>query len=1143
MLNDFNCLSFPRKDIKKVLIVIRLTIIILILSVFQLVATSSYSQVTTFSVKETGIELIQLFTKIENQSEFLFFYLDADVKNIRVNVDAENENIEKILEKALNGTDLTFIIHNRNVNIIRKNRLQSLQQSNNRITGLVVDEKGEPIIGANVVEKGTTNGVVTNYDGNFSIQVSENTILQISYIGYLTQEIETKNQNSLLIVLHEDIQTIDEVVVVGYGIQKKTNLTGAVASVKMDEVLGNRPVISLASALQGSVPGLQVISTTGIPGQSMNLNIRGTTSINGGSPLILLNNSPIEDINLIDPQEIESISVLKDASSSAIYGARAAFGVILITTKQGEKNRKPSFNYNNNIAFTTPASLPQKASPIEAVRAYKKMGWPNNTHVDGTNLNDWETYLTDYANNPSKYPLGYFYDEGGNLFLLAERDQFQDMMSESGFQQKHNLSITGGTEKTNYRIAFGYTNEDGILITNKDSYKRLNTNAFWGIEVTDWIMMQLDMSFANSDKSLVEDGGRNGVWGRAASSPSYTNNQEIEINGVSYLPESSATYIRKGKPRLVENKNLRTTGRVILTPLKRLRITGEYTYNRLNVQKKNYLNKYQYVGLNLAQIINNVENSSYEITQQYTDYNSINLFADYTIDINDHDLSLMVGFNQEFSNFASQYSNRMDVLIPELPSLSLSTGTLISNDSFSQFAIRGLFYRVNYSYAGKYLLEANGRYDGSSRFPKENRFGFFPSFSAGWRISEEAFMESTTDILSNLKIRASWGQIGNQAVGDNYAYIPGMTPYLSNWLVDGQKVTTLSLPAMVSANFTWERVETLDIGVDLGFINNRLSGIFDLYRRDTKGMLAPGMEFPLVVGSAAPKENVADLKSYGWELKLNWMDRIGDWNYRLGFNIYDYQAEITKFDNEAGLISNHYVGKKMGEIWGFETDRFYTEDDFNTDGSLKEGIPKFHGAGQVYPGDVLYKDLNKDGIIYTGENTINDPGDRKIIGNSTPRYQYGITSGIGWKGFDLSIFLQGIGKRDYWRTDQLAWPDAGWGTLYKETLNFWSEENTNAFYPRIYVNETVNTTFNKRNQTKYLADASYLRLQNVTLSYSFPNKTSQKLFLNSLKLFVSGENLYTWHHLSKGMDPAMVTENSWKYPFMKKISFGFNISF
>jgi TonB-linked SusC/RagA family outer membrane protein len=1049
----------------------------------------------------------------------------------------------------LKGDDLDFTI-GRNHIIITKRQNKFVQAPHSEaqprekyvLRGSVTDSNGEPIIGATVKQKDTSNATITDLDGKFILSSNSNAPLIVSYIGFSDQEIKVTSGGTYQVTLHESSKDLAEVVVVGFGVQKKANLTGAVNSIDMNKALGDRPISSVTAALQGAAPGLRIQGTSGAPGSELSLNIRGTNSINGGNPLVLVNNVPM-DINMISPQDIESISVLKDAASASIYGARAAFGVILITTKEGKKGSVPQINYNNNFAFSTALELPQKASPLESVLAYKNMGWANDTYVDGKNINEWEAYIRDYNANPSKYVGGYVYDTAGNLFLMRENNMFDDMMAHFGFMQNHNVSVNGGGNNMSYRVSLGYTDEDGILITKKDRFRRVNFSGNINTSITPWLSTQADVRYASSKQNKVERGGRNGVWGSAMQLPSYQNTSDYEMDGITYPAESSATYIKHGDPRRISQTNLRALGRVVITPFKGFTITGEYTFDRSTSENKLFANQYKYIGLNFSGVMNSVENTFYETTNAHTNYNALNLYTNYNTTFGKNDVALMVGYNQEKSHYEDQFASKTDILLPNLPSLSGATGTATVDDHFSEYAIRGLFYRLSYSYDGRYLFETNGRYDGTSRFAKGHRFGFFPSFSAGWRLSEEKFMNGTKKWLSNFKLRVSYGSIGNQVVADNYPYIPAMNPYLSQWIDGGKRTTTLQAPPMVSSTFTWEKVYTIDFGVDVGLLNNRLTGSFDWYRRDTRDMLAPGMDLPWVIGANAAKQNAADMKTPGWELEMNWRDRIKEVSYYVGFNIYDSQSEITKFNNETGLLGTYRKGMKLGEIWGYVTDRFYTEADFNADGSLKPGIPKPHGADKVYPGDVLYKNLDADTEdIWSGNGTVDAPGDRKVIGNSTPRYIYAINAGIGWKGFDLSLFLQGVGKRDFWRTDQMAWPNGGWGSLFKETLNFWSADHTDAYYPRTYANDGVNTERNHWVQSKYLANASYLRLQNITLSYTFPKMICEKLHISQLKVFASGENLYTWDHLPEGLEPEMLDAGAWQYPFMKKISFGVNIT-
>ncbi len=1005
---------------------------------------TAYGQNQRISVYGNNQSLQKVFEQIEQQTKLSVTYNQTKLDvNKKIKENFIDKKLSFVMDALLKNTGFTcnyepeHIVITPSVQPKEKAAAKQTVQMK-KIMGKVTGITGEPLIGANVLAIGSKQATITNLNGEFTLEVPADGKLQVTYIGYLPQEVSANGKTQLVIQLKEDSKLMDEVVVVGFGTQKKVNLTGAVTSVNIQETLGDRPITNVTAALQGVVPGLKIEGTTGTPGDNLSYNIRGTTSINGGGPLVLVNNVPM-DINMIDPQDIESVSVLKDAASAAIYGARAAFGVILITTKQGKKDMAPKFNYNNNFSFSKALELPQKANPLESILAYKEMGWPNDTYVDGKNIPQWETYIRDYMDNPSKYPQGYVFDENGNLFLMRENDMFADMMENYGFMQNHSFSVSGGGSRTNYRIGLGYTNEDGILITDKDRYERANLSSFLSVEVNKWLTTQLDIRYANSTQNKVEQGGRNGVWGSAMQLPSYQNISPYEVDGITYPAETSATYIRYGEPRIVKKTDFRALGRIIISPLKNLKITGEYTYNRVTNYNRMYVNQYKYIGMNFTGILNNTENTRYALTQGFNNYNAINIFANYDFSIGNHNIGVMGGFNQEENHAESQWTERKDVLLSNLPSISGATGTTTATDTFNEYALRGLFYRVNYSYKDRYMVEANGRYDGTSRFPKNNRFGFFPSFSGGWRISEESFMAGTRSVLSNLKFRASWD---------------------------------------------------------------------------------------------------------GWELELNWRDRIKDFSYRIGFNLYDSQSEITKFNNETNLLGTYRKGQKIGEIWGYVTDRFYREDDFNADGTLKEGIPIPKGAGKVYPGDVLYKNFDDDATtIWSGKGTADDPGDQRIIGNSTPRFHYGINAGLSWKGFDLSIFLRGVGKRDFWRTDQIAWPTATWGSLFKETLNFWTPEHTDAYFPRVYANNGVNTATNRWKQTKYLANAAYVKLQNITLSYTLPKVWTKQIYFDEVKVFFSGENLHTWDHLPEGLESDMLSKGAWEYPFMKKFSLGFNVTF
>ncbi|MCD8313019.1 MAG: TonB-dependent receptor, partial [Bacteroidales bacterium] len=867
---------------------------------------------------------------------------------------------------------------------------------NVRVSGTVRDAVGEAVIGASILVKGSTLGTITDVNGKFSIDVPENTVLVISSIGYVSREVSAGAGGELGIVLEADAEILEEVTVVGFGTQKKVDLTGAISSVKMDEVLGSRPVTSTSSALKGMVPGLQITGNSGSPGANLSLNVRGTNSINGGEPLVMVDNMKW-DINLIDPNDIESISVLKDAAASAIYGAEAAFGVILITTKKGRENQKLSINYTDNFSFSRAADIPRKATPLETVQAYKDMGWV--TYRTGENVDTWLGLLQDYQANPLKYPDGYA-NIDGMYYYLQQTDVIGDML-ETGFQQSHNLSVSGGSRDISYRMAFGMIDQNGILKTDRDSFKRYNVSAHIRSTVFKWITPELDMRYTKSDRSVPTTTAAYGIWGGAVAFPSYFPLGYVETAEGTLPINSPRNYISLGAPSTKEVSDARVIGKVTITPVKDLNIIAEYTFDRNDQHNTANANKFAYAnGNSNFNKEYSTANSQYTVYNYVTNYSALNIYASYTKKLRKHEFSVMAGFNQESSFYHATSATRYDMINENLPSLSQGTGEYNNAEAWEEYRTRSLFYRINYSFAGKYLIETNGRYDGSSKFPSGSRFGFFPSVSAGWRISEEGWMRWSKPALTNLKFRLSYGSIGNQNVAA-YQYTPAMAAAKANWIPSdaSARATTLNPPALVSNSFTWEKVTTLNFGIDLGLFKDRLVASFDRYGRDTKGMLAPGMELPAVLGANAATQNVANLRSNGWELNVDWHDRIGAWGYYLGFNLYDARTRITKYDNVSQLIGGYYrEGMELGEIWGYTTDRLYTDADFDASGKLLPGIPYVKGYPTPNPGDILYKDFDGNGIIDGGASTAIDPGDRKIIGNNTRRYNYGIRGGVDWKG-------------------------------------------------------------------------------------------------------------------------------------------------
>ncbi len=1153
--------------LKKTFWIMRLVVLFLLTGILQISALNSYSQQARMSMKLKNVRLADVLNEIENQSDYYFLYnqdlIDVDRK---VNLDAKEQTVEVILKKLFGQTNTEFLIRERQI-ILTNLSSDVVAQQTKRVSGKITDSSNQPLPGVTVIVKGTTQGTVSDFDGNYTLDhVPADGVLSFSFVGMRTQEVVVGTQSTINVTMAEDAIGLEEVVAIGYGVQKKVNLTGAVSSVKMEEVLANRPVVSVTQALQGAVPGLKIETTNAEPGVAPDFNIRGITSINGGEPLVLVDNVPM-DISTLNPDDIESISILKDAASTAIYGARAAYGVILISTKRVKENAQFTLNYNNNFAFQTPTTLPDYATLEQTLQLYEDMaagsGISDADYWTGHNISKWKEYLADYRANPDKYPDGII--EDGARYYLKERNQIKSMM-ETGFQQQHNISASGGTEKLTYRFSLGYLDQDGILISDKDSYNRVTASAYTSAKITDWLKQEVDIKYTKSERSNP-DGNQ---YGWALTDGIWTPDGMLtHTDGGEYPVRNAVNTILYESPATTNVETPRIFAKTTLTPIKGLTVVGEFTYSKLINDYYNYENTfYMYDVTEAGPEIANGQDWYYNNTYK-NDRNTVNAYATYQYSLSDtHNFSLMGGYNQEHFYQSKLNVKVLGQIVPSLPSISQATGTPIAEDVFNEFSTRGIFYRFNYDYLGKFLFEANGRYDGSSRFPTDSRFAFFPSFSVGYRITEEASLKQI-DWLNNLKVRASWGKIGNQNVS-NYGYLPTMDSELVKWLVDGQKPIGTLPPGLVSSNYTWETVYSTNAGIDFSVLESRLSGTFDIYQRDTKGMLTPGETLPEVLGPPAPKENAADLRTKGWEVSLSWRDQVGKVKYNIGLNLYDSKSEITKFANESGLLSDYYKGMEVGEIWGYTTDRFYTANDIDLDPNLlagggqlkdREDLAKPEGVNNFWPGDIKYVDINGDGEITDGNSTLDDPGDRSIIGNFTPRYQYGINLGAEYKGFSLSVFFQGVGKRDVWLksnydvegddedehlndfrfgSPEIFWPGLNFQpVIFSSVLDYWTPENQDAYFPRMYDHGGGNSGYNGRVQTKYMQNGAYTRLKNVTLGYTFPKNICNRLSLSNLKVFFSGENLFTWDKLPKGIDPEL---NDFKYPYYRTISFGVNVT-
>ncbi|MCD2421862.1 TonB-dependent receptor [Niabella pedocola] len=1037
------------------------------------------------------------------------------------------------------------------------------QNSETQVTGIVRDEGGQLLPGITITAKGTQNSVATDSRGAFQITVPLPGTIVISGVGYEISELKLTDQSKIDATLKSDVKGLSDVVVVGYGTQRKDKVTGAIATVKMDDILGERPVSTTASLLRGVVPGLQVTIPSGRPGEGASINIRGGTdfgtalnaSINTGAPLILVDNTVFDGpLNLIDPNDIETITVLKDAGSAAIYGSRSAYGVVLITTKKGKKNQKPQFNYSNNIVFATPDALPRKATPQRSLQALIDGGLTNYSVGQGQDLKKWIALISDYHSNPQQYPGGYATDNG-IFYNLKGNDAVGDILGNASRQFMNNLSISGGSDRTTYRIALGTTNEKGILVpsANADNFKRYNIRSAITTDVTKWMNVQLDANYtyANTRRPGYAD-----PYTYAVRIPSFL--AEDSIPGYSGQIATGKNLVSNTYPTNFRYDQLRMIGRIILKPATGLSVTGEASYDNYHALTSSY-NKLIYLRDPYGWSNQPFGNDMVSKNNEAKDYITTNIFATYSKVVQKHTASLMAGFNQEFKNYEQEITSKTQPINQELPSISTSTGDVTGVDNYSQFATRGFFGRLNYDYDNRYLLELNGRYDGSSRFPEGHRWTFAPSASLGWRLTGESFMQFIKPVINDLKLRATFGTVANQNIGE-YQFMAAMNPTNPSWLNNGNKVVTVTTPGLISPDYTWETVTSLNYGITIAALKNRLTADVDLYTRNTKGILSTNnTPVPAVLGTSAPLINSASLKTNGFEIAVNWRDKIGKVAYYLSANLYDFASKVTKVNNPNNLLSQLYVGQKMGDIWGYVTDRFYTVDDFETgsldailkNGKLKAGIPRLANQSPN-PGDIMYKDLDTvgtgNGIINQGLNTLANPGDRRVIGNNSLRYQFGIRGGLSCYNFDFSFVIAGVLKNDQFSNSYLFFPN-NWqvyGALYENQLNYWTPDNPDAYFGRIYTTTPNGTpqTYNEQVQSRFILNGAYLRVQNLTLRYNVPPAVFKQPLFTRLSVAYSIENPFIWDHMPRGMYPDINNLGAGLgYPLLRKSSIGINLNF
>jgi len=1062
-----------------------------------------------------------------------------------------------------------------------------------QVSGVVKDSFGQPVMGAAVMSSDGKVGTTTDLDGKFTVTISDAVEVEVSCLGFQGKKITIlPSQNNINVLLEETSMSLDATVVVGYGSQKKSNLTGALSVVESEQ-LQDRSSLDVGHMLQGAVPGLNITAASGRPGQSVDLNIRGMNSINGGSPLVLIDG--VEgDLQKVGANDVESISVVKDAAAAAIYGARASFGVILVTTKSGgEGDGKATVRYSGRFGFTAPTTSTEYATTgyeSVSVNNYFFKTYAGTPYVQYTDADMQELYarrndVTEVASRPWVVVER---RNGKDVYnYYANTDWYHYLYNDIKPTQSHQLSFSGGTKKFQYLLSGSYNQEQGVFRINPDVYRRYNIRAKLSFEITKWLKVSNNTSFFSSTYNYPGRSGVNNAFGSSTVhalasfpvlNPDGTSVYKTQYNGYTVMDGYHMTIQNDGFKNTDRNTNISNTFEVTITPIKQLEIKANYTYTYNNTTNTNrQVNaSYSEVPGEITTLTTGIfENKLSEAVKNY-EYQAVNAYATYTDTYaQDHNLKVMLGYNYETKHLKDVSATGYYLMSDSLSDLDLVGPAPVSESNpngdpryeagggQNEYAIMGAFGRINYDYKGKYLIELSGRYDGTSRFAAGSRWGFFPSGSVGWRISEEEFFKPAKNVMNNLKIRYSYGRLGNQQVG-YYDYIRKITLDTQSYLFGSGKPSSASIQAPVASDLTWETVEQHNLGLDMGFFNNRLNFTGEAYVRNTLNMLTAGIALPSVYGASSPKMNNADLRTLGYELSLSWKDmfKLGShpFEYSASVIFSDYKSTITKFDNpNKSLASSYYEGMTYGEIWGYHIDGLFQSDaeakSYAVDQTSVNSIINASAGEEkgLRAGDLKYADLDGDGVISKGKNTVAESGDRRIIGNSQPRYNYGINLGIKYFGFDLSIFLQGVGHMDWYPGADAR---AFWSVYSRPYMTFvpknfmndcWSEDNPNAYFPRPrgYVAMSDGRELGTVND-RYLQNIGYCRLKNVTFGYSLDKNLLSKAKIGGLRFYFTGENLATASGIhSKYVDPEMALEGGklYTYPWQMTVMFGIDLTF
>lgn len=1152
---------------------VSLLLLIIVISSTQLLLASRANgqsiEEKKISLELQNVPLKSALNKIEKVSGFKISYVTEQISKYQAaNITNEKRSVAETLRLMLLNTKLDFRQENNVILIFPKlnERITATQNADEGIVnaaiviqGTVTNENGELLSGVSVFVKGSPSiGTVTDAKGHYKLEVPENaSTLVFSFVSTETKEVSIAGQKEINVTLKILSQQQDEVIIVGFGKQKRKDVTSAIAQVGSERI-GERPVANMGQAMQGLVPNLNINFSNGSPNTNASFNIRGITTLNilnngtdaktlTSSPLILVDGVP-GDINGINPEDVESVTVLKDASASAIYGVRAAFGVILITTKSG-KQGKSQVEYTGSFQWSKPTAIPDLLDAATIQEAVIKGNEYRNLSVSALETEKLEkikAYMADPVNNQPYYAQNP--SNPNAITWIANVRPYDVALAKSSPMQKHVLSISGGTEKFKYYGSFGYQNQDGVYKINTDNLKRYNLNLNMSSKINDWFGMDYRVNYnATTYSEPHSPGGKGGWWIALAQDPGRNVNMLMKTPasspvGVMYT-DNILSFMDYGSRDWEGRNNLVLTASPKIKLLKGWNVQADISYQNNETSTKDIVPLLRRVENNWAQTTTVHTDPSYvSKSNNSINHYTINLYTDYSTTFGDHSLSAVVGYNQEWEKGLYFDATKTNIN-PNVPTLGAASGTQTVSDAEYQYAILGVFSRINYDYKGKYQLQVSGRYDGTSVFAQNRRYQLNPSVSAGWVISEEAFAQGLKPVVSFLKLKGSYGRVGNQvtytkdASGNNvvrnyYAYLP---VYLQgsnlDFLFDGALPSYIVPPGLIDPNITWEKVDNIGVGAEVSLFN-KLNINFDWYSRTTSDILNPGLKLPNTLGSPEPPTNAGKIRTKGWELSVGYANKT---SYGLNYNFLmtwgDYKAKVLSYPNPNLLLTDFYPGMTMGEIWGYETVGLFQSQDEIDKAAKQTKI----NSGVWFPGDVHYKDLNDDGEISAGSGTVTDPGDRKVIGNNTPRYQFGLNSTLSYKGFDFNLFLQGIAKRDLWVSNRLFW-GAGWTGTYEIYNNSWTPDRRDAYYPLYY-----SATKNRQTQTRYLQNGAYLRVKNISLGYTVPqNLLGYTKVINKLRVYGAVYNLLDIKSVPKTFDPELTGID---YPILRSFALGVQVTF